>query len=103
MRELRFRVWDNEKKELVYFANDDWDIYGHSGDIMQCIGLQDKNGKDIYEGDRIRLVMPMTGSIYEGMVTYNQETCAFMIDSGHIYLKEILAVPDIEVMEVYNG
>ena len=103
MRELRFRVWDNEKKELVYFANDDWDIYGHSGEVMQFIGLQDKNGEDIYEGDRIRLVMPMTGAIYEGVVRYNQETCAFMIDNGQIYLKDILAVPNIEIIEVYNG
>ena len=87
MRELRFRVWDNEKKELVYFANDDWDIYGHSGDIMQYTGLKDKNGKEVWEGDILKVTISPTissGCLYT--VYWN--------DMGAWYVSDILnAVP----------
>ncbi len=70
MRELKFRVWDNENKSYddpysyAYYAltqDGGLDFYCH-GDHMdkadpdtyiieQYTGLKDKNGKDIYEGD----------------------------------------------------
>jgi uncharacterized phage protein (TIGR01671 family) len=60
MREIKFRAWNKEDKQMIY--DDDEIILGyHSGAFgsfdddryifMQYTGLKDKNGKEIYEGD----------------------------------------------------
>ncbi len=52
MRELKFRMWTEEKSmehrrtEAIFMTA----TYS-SVEIMQYIGLKDVNGKDIYEGD----------------------------------------------------
>ena len=60
MREIKFRVWDYDKMRydvtglkcnnglVEGFYLDDIYAFGH---IMQYTGINDKNGKEIYEGD----------------------------------------------------
>lgn len=65
MRELKFRVWDIDCHRFEYFEiGENDDCYGmfrvaanKFGSIVeQFTGLEDKNGKEIYEGDIVNAV-----------------------------------------------
>ncbi|OUM85660.1 MAG: hypothetical protein BAA01_09315 [Bacillus thermozeamaize] len=51
MRELKFRAWSIEKQSWVYFRIDNVPTWVHPAEVYQYIGLKDKNGREIYEGD----------------------------------------------------
>ena len=68
MREIKFKVWDAENHEMFFPKKIEWNTQGelrffnkyqmwqHNMVLMQYTGLHDKNGKEIYEGDMLKLV-----------------------------------------------
>ena len=61
MRELKFRAWDIENKKYDFFTMGNIVAYKevftshllNGNTFEQYTGLKDKNGKEIYEGDKL--------------------------------------------------
>jgi len=102
MRQLKFRIWDNEQKKFEYFelhniTVPDRLLTQDKFPVQQFTGEYDKNKKEIYEGDIIR-------SYSDEFINENYEGEVVFIDAGyHVKVNEkdymgIWSGDDIEVM-----
>lgn len=124
MRELKFRAWDNLKKEWlikkVYHSSIALDANGigefsfkqhpEGYTIQQYIGMKDCNNVEIFEGDIVTyqqpyrasgLTYPATTDSYRTIVApviYNEDSFQFEIDSYPIGTPMIKTRKDLKII-----
>lgn len=100
MREIKFRIWDEEEHKMERALAVDWffktaitsanpatnshprgvSFRDKDEILMQYTGLQDRNGREIYEGDIIEFVSRLDDSKRIGAVRYWAGDAAFLIE-----------------------
>jgi len=86
MRTIKFRVWSKEQQFMHEATAIEWEdgkmVKPNDGWIlMQFTGLKDKNGKEIYEGDIVRVGKKWVGIVEFHLPEDNDFSYGFVVST----------------------
>jgi uncharacterized phage protein (TIGR01671 family) len=78
-RQIKFRAWAADTKEIIPFEQffSEW-FEDDEIIVMQCTGLLDNKGNDVYEGDIVKNIIGDIGTVY-----FDESHAAFMFQYNH--------------------
>jgi uncharacterized phage protein (TIGR01671 family) len=79
-REIKFRAWATDTKEMIpweEFMAPEW-FEDDEVIVMQCTGILDAKGNDVYEGDVVKNIIGDVGTVY-----FDESHAAFMFQYNH--------------------
>ena len=100
MRKIKFRAWDKENEKMMKVSSislenkeiavKDFGTYHFFRikdiELMQYIGLKDKNDKEIYEGDIVLVKLGGTSTWYKTIVKFKEGAFIASLIDGEDYI-----------------
>lgn len=101
MREIKFRAYHKERKEIFEIASIDFEekkaalsngiikllnVDFKQFELLQYTGLKDENGKEIYEGDIVLIKLDETSTWYKTVIKFKEGVFIASLVDGEDYI-----------------